>query len=179
MASAAQATHLQVAAHVPSALVAHTSTAQSILVATVEHVVGVATSSLAHLQGIVEQALVATVSHIAAAGAAYLWDAVAANKLAPCEVANPRLPLAPDAALPPGLPMEELSPLQEASNSAPPPPLPPPAGTPQASPCPVAPSFAAQQAAGTWPPERHTMLPSRPSQARRPPPPGGPLLWAE
>ena len=119
LASAAKATHLQAAAHVPSALAAHTSMAQSALVATAEHMVGAATSSSAHLQGTVEQALVAMVSHIVAAGAAHLWDAVAANQPAPCEVANPRLPLAPDAAFTPSLPMEELSPLQEASNGAP------------------------------------------------------------
>ena len=56
--SAAQATHLQAAAHIPSALAAHTSMAHSALVATAEHVVGVATSASAHLQGTAEQALV-------------------------------------------------------------------------------------------------------------------------
>ena len=119
-AFAAQATHLQATAYVPSALGAHTSTAQSALVATAENVVGAATNSSAHLQGTVEQALVVTVSHIVATGAAHLQDAMAANQPAPCEAANPRLPPAPDAALPPSLPMEELSPLQEASNGAPP-----------------------------------------------------------
>ena len=57
-ASAAQATHLQAAAHIPSALAAHTSMARSTLVATGEHVAGVATSTSAHLQGMAEQALV-------------------------------------------------------------------------------------------------------------------------
>ena len=56
--SAAQATHLQAAAHIPSALATHTSMARSALVATAEHMVGVATSTSAHLQGTAEQALV-------------------------------------------------------------------------------------------------------------------------
>ena len=47
--SAAQATHLQAAAHIPSALAAHTSVAHSALVTTAEHVAGIATSSVAHL----------------------------------------------------------------------------------------------------------------------------------
>ena len=46
--------------------------AKSILVATVEHVVGMATSSLAHLLGMVEQSLVAMASQIAAIGMAHL-----------------------------------------------------------------------------------------------------------
>ena len=57
-ASAAQATHLQAAAHIPSALAIYTSMARSALIATAEHVVGVATSTSGHLQGIAEQALV-------------------------------------------------------------------------------------------------------------------------
>ena len=61
-ASAAQATHLQDAAHIPSTLVAHTSVARSALVATMEHVTSMATSSLAYLQGTVKQALVVTVN---------------------------------------------------------------------------------------------------------------------
>ena len=57
-ASTAQATHLQAAAHILSALGAHTSMAHSALVATAENMAGVATSASAHLQGTVEQALV-------------------------------------------------------------------------------------------------------------------------
>ena len=71
------------------ALAAHTSVARSALVATAEHVAGVATSSSVHLQGMVKQVLVATASHIVAAGAAQFWDAVAASQLSPCEATTP------------------------------------------------------------------------------------------
>ena len=77
-ASATWASHLQAANHIPSVLVAHTSAAQSALVATAEHVAGVASSSSAHLQGTAEQALVAAAHHVAADSAAQLRDAVVA-----------------------------------------------------------------------------------------------------
>ena len=65
-ASAAQATHLQAIIYIPSAFAIHTSPARTALVATAEHVVGMATSSSTHLWGMAEQALVVVATLVAA-----------------------------------------------------------------------------------------------------------------
>ena len=88
--------------------------ARSTLVATTEHMVGVANNSLAYLQGTVEQALVVVASQVAATGTAQLWDAIAASQLRPCGAATPRPLSAQDTTFPTSLPMGEMPTLQEA-----------------------------------------------------------------
>ena len=74
--------------------------------ATAEHVVGVATSSSVHFQGIAEQALVAATSHVAAAGAIQLQDAMTAYQPDPYGAVTPQPSSTPAAAPPATLPME-------------------------------------------------------------------------
>ena len=82
--------------------------ARSTLVATMHHLVGIATSSIANLQGIAEQALVVVASQAVAIDTAQLWVALAASQLDPHRAATSHpLPI-PDTALPPGLHIEEI-----------------------------------------------------------------------
>ena len=85
-ASVAQATNLQAATHIPSAVLAHTTIARSALVATVEYVGGIATSSSVQLKGMVEQTLVAMGSQVVAIGAIRFQEAMAASQLAPMKL---------------------------------------------------------------------------------------------
>ena len=66
MTLATQAIHLQAIADDPVALVAYTFMARLTPVATTEHMVGMATSFFAHLQIIVEQALLVVPSQVVA-----------------------------------------------------------------------------------------------------------------
>ena len=88
--------------------------------ATAKHVVGVANSSLVHLLGMAEQALVANASHVAAAGTVKLRDAIAACQPDSRVAVTPHPSSTPAAAPLANPPMEEEPTLQAASNAAPP-----------------------------------------------------------
>ena len=93
--------------------------ARSALVATTEHVVGMATSSSMHLQGMVEDALEVAAGQVIAAGGAQLRVALGDSHLDPNGAATPtHCP----SGMPPYLPAScgGVPALQETSEEAPP-----------------------------------------------------------
>ena len=117
-APATLVTYLQAAPHIPLVLAAHMSLVRSALVATTLHIEGMATSSLAHMQHMVEKALVVAASQFPAtaplrSGLHWLPASWTAMELLPHALPTPNV------ALFTSLAMEEMLTLQETSKASP------------------------------------------------------------